>query len=55
MAEQLDADTGTPALGVVRRYYDRRRNLFEFSVSTHPAGRYSVTSTLRRLTPVQAG
>lgn len=48
-AEGLEADAGTPALSVVRRYYDPRSALFEISVSTHPAGRYAISSTLKRL------
>jgi GntR family transcriptional regulator len=49
MALQLAANEGSPALMVLRRYFDRRKALFEFSVSIHPAGRYSVTSALRRI------
>lgn len=45
----LEAEAGTPALSVARRYYDQRSSLFEISISTHPAGRYSISSTLRRL------
>jgi GntR family transcriptional regulator len=49
MAMQLAANEGSPALLVLRRYFDQRKSMFEFSVSIHPAGRYSVTSALRRV------
>ncbi|KAF0227112.1 MAG: GntR family transcriptional [Beijerinckiaceae bacterium] len=48
-AKALKAEAGTPALKVLRRYYDQRSSLFEVTVSTHPAGRYSISSTLKRL------
>ena len=48
-ADGLEAKTATPALSVIRRYYDQRSTLFEISVSTHPAGHYSISSTLKRL------
>jgi GntR family transcriptional regulator len=49
MAIKLAATENSPALSVLRRYLDQRKSLFEFSVSIHPAGRYAVTSVLKRL------
>ncbi len=48
-AEGLGAEARSPALEVIRRYLDRRGRLFEISESIHPAGRYVVTSVLRRM------
>jgi DNA-binding GntR family transcriptional regulator len=55
-AKALDAEAGSPALEVIRRYLDAHGRLFEISESTHPAGRYVVTSVLKRVgTPGTAG
>lgn len=47
----LGAEPGSPALAVVRRYFDSRGRLYEVSESFHPAGRFVVTSVLKRLGP----
>ncbi|QRM35046.1 UTRA domain-containing protein [Microvirga sp. VF16] len=48
-AGALEAEAGSPALLVVRRYLDRKADLLEFTVSVHPADRYVVSSSLRRI------
>jgi DNA-binding GntR family transcriptional regulator len=48
-AKPLGAETGSPALEVIRRYLDSHGRLFEISESIHPAGRYVVTSVLKRV------
>ena len=48
-AKALDAESGSPALEVVRRYFDSNGRLFEISESFHPADRYVVTSVLKRV------
>jgi len=40
---------------VTRRYLDSHGRLFEISESTHPAGRYVVTSVLKRVGNPGAG
>lgn len=48
-AKALGAEPGAAALEVIRRYFDARGRLFEISESIHPAGRYVVTSVLKRV------
>lgn len=48
-AEALGAPPGSPALEVIRRYVDPAGRMFEISESLHPAGRYAVSSVLKRL------
>jgi GntR family transcriptional regulator len=48
-ARALEAEPGSSALEVIRRYVDTRGRLFEISESIHPAGRYVVTSVLKRV------
>jgi len=48
-AKALGAEAGSPALEVIRRYLDAHGRLFEISESIHPAGRYVVTSVLKRV------
>ncbi|WP_161854750.1 GntR family transcriptional regulator [Bradyrhizobium sp. CCBAU 051011] len=48
-AKALGAEAGSPALEVIRRYLDSHGRLFEISESIHPAGRYVVTSVLKRV------
>ena len=48
-AKALGAEAGSPALEVIRRYVDAHGRLFEISESIHPAGRYVVTSVLKRV------
>lgn len=48
MAKVLKLEAGTPALKIVRRYFDDQGEMFEVSVSVHPADRFSVSMRLRR-------
>lgn len=48
IAKALNQDCGTPALRIVRRYLDADGEVFEISVSVHPADRFSVSMKLRR-------
>lgn len=47
MARKLKVEAGAPALKIVRRYLDADGELFEASVSVHPADRFSVSMRLR--------
>jgi len=51
IAKALDAEPDSSALEVIRRYFDTHGRLFEISESIHPAGRYVVTSVLKRVKP----
>ena len=44
----LQAELGSPALTVIRRYYGVREELFEITVTTHPEGRYTYTMDMQR-------
>lgn len=48
MAKALGLAMGAPALKIVRRYLDKDGELFEASVSVHPADRFSVSMRLQR-------
>ncbi|MDM0073791.1 GntR family transcriptional regulator [Variovorax sp. J2P1-59] len=48
MADKLQVKAGTTALKIVRRYFDDEGDVFEISVSVHPADRFSVSMQLRR-------
>jgi len=48
LAGTLNAEAGSPALRIIRRYYDAAGWLFEVSVSVHPADRFSYRMRLRR-------
>jgi DNA-binding GntR family transcriptional regulator len=48
MAAALRSPVGAPALKIVRRYFDAAGELFEVSVSVHPADRFSVSMRLQR-------
>ena len=48
LAVPLGVKTGSPALWVCRKYRNRHGQLIEVAISTHPAGRFSYTSILRR-------
>jgi DNA-binding GntR family transcriptional regulator len=50
-AKPLQAEPLSPALEVIRRYFDAHGRLFEISESIHPADRYVVTSVLKRVAP----
>lgn len=47
-AERLGVKRGAPALRVTRKYNNRRGEVVEMAVSTHPADRYSYSQTFRR-------
>lgn len=48
MADELQAEPGSPALKIVRRYLDAANQAFEISVSVYPAGRLSLSTDLKR-------
>ncbi len=48
LAEHLAAEPGSPALMIVRRYLDVADDLFEITVSIHPADRYTFSMELTR-------
>jgi GntR family transcriptional regulator len=48
LAKPLQANAGSPALTMVRRYYGLREELFEVTVTTHPEGRYIYTMDMQR-------
>lgn len=50
VAGALGLDTGAPALKIVRRYLDAAGDMFEASVTVHPADSFSVSMRLRRST-----
>ncbi|CAG75741.1 GntR-family transcriptional regulator [Pectobacterium atrosepticum SCRI1043] len=50
IAKTLGVDVGYPALKIVRHYLDRSGNVFETTVSIHPADRYTCSITLKRQT-----
>ena len=48
LAKPLKVKPGSPALTMVRRYYGKREELFEVTVTTHPEGRYTYTMDMQR-------
>jgi len=48
VAKLIDAKAGTPALLVSRAYRNRRGELIELAISTHPADRFSYSQTFLR-------
>jgi DNA-binding GntR family transcriptional regulator len=48
MSGALQAEAGSPALRIVRRYLDPDGTAFEISDSIHPAGRFTASSRLQR-------
>jgi GntR family transcriptional regulator len=48
MADALQAEAGSPALKIVRRYLDAANEAFEISVSVYPAGRLTLSTDLKR-------
>ena len=48
VCEALNVDRGCAALRIIRRYYDVAGELFEASVTVHPADRFAVTMRLER-------
>jgi GntR family transcriptional regulator len=52
MARLLKAEPGSPALKFTRRYYVTGRRLVEYTVSLHPADRFSYHMTMKRDQPI---
>jgi DNA-binding GntR family transcriptional regulator len=48
MASILKVEPGTPGLHILRWYYDAAGQVFEVSVTVHPADRFSVAMRLQR-------
>ncbi|MDM0115153.1 GntR family transcriptional regulator [Variovorax sp. J22R133] len=48
MARALKLKVGSSALKILRRYFDAQGQVFEVSVSVHPADRFSVSMRLQR-------
>ena len=48
MASKLQVEVGASALKILRQYFDAEGEVFEISVSVHPADRFSVSMRLRR-------
>ncbi|MDY4280076.1 MAG: GntR family transcriptional regulator [[Pasteurella] mairii] len=49
-AKILHAEEGFPALKIIRHYLDRLGKVIETTVSIHPAGRYTCSIILKRMT-----
>lgn len=47
MAKELQAEEGSPALKIVRRYLNSANEPFEVTINTHPEGRYAYQIMLR--------
>lgn len=47
LAAKLHAKPGSPALLIIRTYYNSRREIIEVAASTHPADRFSYSQTFR--------
>ena len=54
LAEPLQADVGSPALKIMRRYIDAAGEVFEISRSIHPASRFTFSMELSRSKDFQA-
>lgn len=48
LSDELSAEVGSPALKVTRRYLDESDEVFEISVSVHPADRFTFSMDLSR-------
>ena len=48
LAEELNVDAGSAALMVIRRYFDAADEVFEITVSIHPAERFTFSMELAR-------
>ena len=48
LAEELKVDAGSPALMIVRRYFDAADEAFEITVTIHPAERFTFSMELHR-------
>lgn len=48
LAGALQVEAGSPALRIVRRYFDAASEAFEITVTVHPAGRFTFSMELTR-------
>lgn len=48
IAEALQVSPGLPGLQIIRRYYDASGQLFEATLTVHPADRFAVSMQLKR-------
>ena len=48
LAGELQAEVGSPALRITRRYYDAAGELLEISRSIHPANRFTFSMEMSR-------
>ena len=48
LADELQAEVGSPALRITRRYYDAAGELLEISRSIHPASRFTFSMEMSR-------
>ena len=48
LAESLQAEVGSPALKITRRYFDAAGDVFEISRSIHPANRFTFCMEMNR-------
>jgi GntR family transcriptional regulator len=48
LAEELKVDAGSPALMIMRRYFDAADEVFEITVTIHPAERFTFSMELHR-------
>ncbi|MEN9629474.1 MAG: hypothetical protein RJA10_2701, partial [Pseudomonadota bacterium] len=48
LAQELRVDAGSPALMIVRRYFDAADEVFEVTVTLHPAERFTFSMELHR-------
>ena len=51
-AKKLNAVEGEPALKIIRSYLDTANEVFEITITTHPADRYTFVTKLRRDTNI---
>ena len=51
IAGELQAEPGSPALKIIRRYVDRAGEAFSTTVSIHPEGRFKFSMVLKRSNP----
>jgi len=48
VADALDVEVNSPALRIIRRYFDAQKNAFEITVSYHPEGDYNCELNFHR-------
>lgn len=51
LADALQIDAGTAGLQILRQYFDAAGQMFEASVTVHPADRFAVAMSLQRSAP----